>query len=137
MTGWIKVYRQIRNHWIFDNPEYFRAWVIILMEVNHEKSKVLVKNHLIECGRGESLKSLETWASVFGPGWTKKKVLTFFNLLKKDTMIVTESVTVTTRLTVCNYESYQNRGNATEPQEDTAEGTQRERRGYTNKNNKE
>lgn len=89
----------------------FTAWVKILMSVNHEPKKILIKNQLFECNRGESLMSLESWAKLFGKGWNRFKVKRFFDLLKNDHMIVTKNEQKTLRLTVCNYDLYQNQCN--------------------------
>lgn len=110
-TGFIKVYRSIQKHWIFSNPEYLRAWMIILMEVNYKDKKVLIHSDLLDCKRGESLNSLATWAELFsskkGKRWTVQNVRTFLKLLKNDSMISLKGERKTTRLTVCNYGSYQ------------------------------
>ena len=106
-NGWIKIHRQIIKHWIWDNPDYLKAWIAILITVNHEDNKVLIHGELFNCGRGESLLSLANWAKTFGKGWTIQRTRTFFNLLEKDKMVNTEGCRKTTRLKVCNYESYQ------------------------------
>jgi hypothetical protein len=129
--GWIKLHREILHHWIFQDAEYLKAWVVILMEVNHSPGERIIKKRLIKYDRGESLKSLETWGTLFG-GWGKKKVHRFFDTLKKEGMIDTESVTVTTRLKVLNYSKYQNTGHDI----DTHATLQRKRTGTTDKNDK-
>ena len=65
MEGWIKIHRQIQKHWIWDNPEYLKAWIAILLSVNHDGKKVLIHGELFDCGRGESLISLSNWAKTF------------------------------------------------------------------------
>lgn len=107
MSGWIKLHRQIRNHWVFRNANYFKAWVVIISEVNHQSSKVLIEGELIGCKRGQSINSLATWVNILGDDWTIQKLRTFLKLLEKDGMINTEGLRKTTRLTVCNYDSYQ------------------------------
>lgn len=107
LLGWIKIFRSTRDHWIWTNSSYFKAWITILMEVNFEDKKALVEGELIDCKRGQCLYSIQTWTTKFGFGWTIQKTRTFFNLLKKDKMIVTEGLRKTTRLTVCNYDFYQ------------------------------
>jgi len=107
MNGWIKLHRQIKTHWIYKNADYFHAWITILLEVNHRKDKVLIGSMLLDIAPGESLKSLDSWAKTFGNGWTKQKVRTFLNLLKADGMVNTQNERKTTRLTVCNYSTYQ------------------------------
>lgn len=107
-SGWISVYRSIRNHWIFPKGRSlsdFEAWILILLEVNHSEVKVRIGNRLLICRRGESLNSLDTWSRLFH--WNKSKVRRYFKLLESDTMIKTNNVYKTTHLTVLNYDSYQ------------------------------
>lgn len=116
MSGWIKLHRDILRHWIFDDPEKLKAWLTILLEVNHKPDKTNFGNELLKCGRGESLKSLDSWAILFGSKWNKSKVRRFFRLLEKDGMIIQKNERKTTRITVCNYDSYQHERNADETQ---------------------
>lgn len=135
MEGWIKLHRQIRQHWVFKDADYFKAWITILTEVNHQSTKVLIEGELIECNRGQSINSLSTWVSILGDGWTIQRLRTFFKLLEKDKMINTEGLRKTTRLTVCNYDSYQS-----EQQADNKETTSNQQTANTqlttNKNEK-
>ena len=108
MSGWIKLYRDIKYHWIWNDSTYLKAWITIILTVNHEDCKVLIAGELIECKRGQSLFSLSTWAKTFGKHWSIQKVRTFLKLLSNDKMITFEGLHKTTRLTVCNYELYQN-----------------------------
>lgn len=106
-NGWIKLHRNIAKHWVWDNPMYLKGWITILLEVNHEVKKVMIHNELIECDRGQSIHSLGSWVKLFGKHWSVQKVRTFFILLQKDSMIELEGLHKTTRLTVCNYDKYQ------------------------------
>ena len=54
MEGWISLHRKIREHWIWDNPIYLKAWIAILLQVNHEEKKMLIQGELIECKRDVS-----------------------------------------------------------------------------------
>jgi hypothetical protein len=105
MSGWIKLHRDIAGHWIWKSERRLKWWIDLLLTVNHEPSKVLIKGQLIECGRGQSVMSLESWAQRWGV--TKKAVRDFFLLLEKDQMLYTENLQVTTRITICKYEDYQ------------------------------
>ena len=104
-SGWISIYRKIRNHWIWQDPVKLKWWIDILLAVNHEDKKVNIGMRLIECKRGQTVMSLRNWAD----RWKVSKDTTrnFFELLKKDKMIITENLINTTRLTVCNYDVYQ------------------------------
>jgi hypothetical protein len=50
---------------------------------------------------------LAEWVKTFGKKWTIQRVRTFFKLLEKDQMISIKGLRKTTRLTVCNYNTYQ------------------------------
>ena len=91
-----------------------QTWIDILLEVNHEPQKVLIKNILIQCDRGESLNSLETWARRWG--WSKSKTRRFLNLLKNDTMVELKPTQQTTHLKVLHYNKYQDNRTTDEPQ---------------------
>ena len=117
MSGWISIHRKIKKSWISDNSEYFKAWIFILLEVNHSDIKTIIDGELIECKRGESLNSVSTWAELFGKKWTRQKVRTFFKLLEKDKKINQQGLRKTTKLSVCNYDTYQNNQPRENPQD--------------------
>ncbi|MCP4651270.1 MAG: hypothetical protein GY853_14475 [PVC group bacterium] len=100
-----------------NNAEYFKAWMLILMRVNYTDKNVLIGNSVIECKRGESLNSYDTWAKIFGvKNWNVSKVRRFFDLLEKDSMIVRKRVPNTTHLRVVNYSTYQDEQQADDTQ---------------------
>jgi len=110
MEGWIKIHRKIKDHWLWNSDHRLKWWIDILLTVNHADTKVLIKGKLIECKRGQSVRSLETWAKDWNV--TKKTVKDYFELLQKDSMLVYESIKISTRITVCNYVDYQEVVNA-------------------------
>ena len=103
--GWIKIHRSIIDHWIFQNPQKLKWWIIMLLEVNFTDRKVLIRNNLFECKRGESIRSLRSWANRFNT--TPETVRHFFKLLQKDGMIETKNIGISTHLKICNYDTYQ------------------------------
>jgi hypothetical protein len=100
------------EHWIYQNSHYFHWWTDLLMNANFEDKKILIKGNLYDCKRGQSLYSLDTWAKRWKVD--KSKVRRFLQLLQNDGMIVIENVSVSTRLTICKYECYQDERNADE-----------------------
>lgn len=108
--GWIKIFRSIRKHWIWDDPIKLKWWIDILLEVNHESKTIAIGYKLFECDRGECLMSLKNWSHRWNV--SKTVVNNFLKLLEKDNMISIKNETVTTRITVCNYEDYQKTENA-------------------------
>ena len=117
MSGWIKLHRSITDHWLYTEKRQFskfEAWNDILLTVNFTSGKSIIKGKVILINRGESILSLESWGKRWS--WNKSAVKRFFDLLKKDEMIELKNETVTTRLIVCNYDSYQSKENADETQ---------------------
>ena len=117
MSGWVKIHRSITSHWLYTEKRVFskfEAWNDILLTVNYTDAKTIIKGSLYEVKRGQSILSLDSWSKRWN--WDKSKVRRFLNTLQLDNMIVIKSDTVTTQLTVCNYESYQGERNADETQ---------------------
>ena len=115
MCGWIKIHRSIVDHWLYTEKRTFskfEAWNDILLMVNFIDAKSMIKGKLYEIKRGQSILSLESWGKRWN--WDKSKVRRFMNALQSDAMIVLESDNITTRLTVCKYETYQGERNANE-----------------------
>ena len=117
MAGWIKLHRSIQEHWIYTEKRKFskfEAWNDILLTVNFTEGKTIIKGKLIQIKRGESILSLDSWAKRWG--WDKSAVRRFLNTLQKDNMIELKNETITTRLIVCKYDTYQDERNANETQ---------------------
>lgn len=103
-NGFILLHRRIRDHWIWKDSTKLLWWIDILMECNHEGRTVNIGFQLIDCERGQTINSLLTWSKRWGVDIST--VRRFFKLCESDHMIVTENLQKTTRITVCNYDSY-------------------------------
>ena len=75
------------------------------MMVNHEDNKILIDNELMEVKRGSCITSIRQLCEKWG--WSNTKVRNFLNLLAKDNMLIVQSDTKKTILTVVNYSKYQ------------------------------
>lgn len=107
MSGWIKTYRSLADHWLAEQPEKLGWWVLLLLKVAHEDKKVLIGNQPFELKRGQINISYEKLALLWKT--SKKSAERFVELLEREQMLtrcVTHKVSV---LTICNYESYQDR----------------------------
>ena len=104
------MHRKFEDHPFWKERRVFskaEAWIDIIWQARwqEETQKVLIGNTMVECGYGQSLKSLTTWANRWG--WSESTVRRFMKLLEDEDMIVRETVAKTTRITVCNYRKYQ------------------------------
>ena len=112
--GWIKLYRQIQNNWIWETSKPFdkrSAWIDILLSANYKSRKVNLGNELIGVEKGEFITSQVKLAEKWG--WSRTKVRNFLDLLEKDGMIKKQvKNNKRTHLKVCNYGDYQHSENS-------------------------
>lgn len=99
------MYRDIREHWIWSDPEMLRAWLDLIMMVNHEDKKIVFDGKLITVMRGSSIVSLRKLSARWG--WSKDKTSRFLDLLESEGMIRQARDTKKTLLTIENYGFYQ------------------------------
>ena len=138
--GWIKLYRDITDNWLWQDEPFSRgqAWIDLLLLANSKDEKFRHDNQIIEGKRGNVYRSItylsERWK------WSRKKTRTFLKLLESDGMVTTKSTTRGTTITIINYGFYQDKRTTKGPTEGPTEEQLRNSSGtYTrnNKNNKE
>lgn len=137
--GWIKLNRQIQDHWIWQNHEYAFAWIDLLLSVNRSNNKILVDNDLVVIKRGQILTSIYKLSARWG--WSRNKTYKFILALEKDGMIKRKSTTHYTMLTIVNYGKFQDSrstvGATKGATVDTTEGLQSEHKQEYIRNDKE
>lgn len=107
MSGWIKIHRDIAKHWISQDMEKLGRWLDLLIMASFEDNKVLVGDKLIEVKRGQMIASCDFLAKRWG--CSKSTVFKFLELLESDNMVERYTERKITKLTICNYDSYQQR----------------------------
>ena len=112
-TGWIKLHRQLFDHWLWNSERFSKgqAWVDLILRASHADHEVPMGNQLIPVKRGQVLTSQTRLAANWL--WTRKSVNAFLTLLKRDNQvdIRTSKGTETgyTLITINNYEKFQER----------------------------
>ena len=107
-SGWIKLYRQLQDCWIWLDKEPFdkrSAWVDLLLTANHSDKKILFNGELITVKRGQILTSVRKLSAKWK--WSVNKVYRFLKLLEDDEMLQKESDKDRTLLTIENYSVFQ------------------------------
>ncbi len=126
--GYIKLFRAIQdNHfWLVDPFSRGQAWVDMLMLANHKDGFIYVRGNKVAVKRGQlgwSVKRLsERWK------WSRGKVQRFLNDLENEQQIEQQKNTISSLITIKNYEKYQEQRTA----DRTTDGQQTD----TNKNGK-
>lgn len=104
--GWIKLHRDILDHWVLSDPILLKVWIYLLLRVNHEERTILVNGKTIIVSQGQvwtSIRKLSV-ALEMGINTVKRKLA----ILEKNEMIFLDSRKgIGTLITVRNYAVYQ------------------------------
>ena len=106
MAGWIKISREIANHWLWQDAERLKWWLDLLFLAAWEDKQVLHDSHLFVLRRGQIIASV----SYLSERWGKSNptIIKFLKLLEGEDMIKRSTLyRQTSILTICNYEKYQ------------------------------
>lgn len=106
--GYIKLYRQIQDSWIWRNHEYAYAWIDLLLLAEHAEHKRIYKGELKIYARGTVNLSISALAERWG--WTWKKTKSFLKALEKDEMCQLNVTTNDTTIALVNYSLFQEQG---------------------------
>lgn len=105
--GWIKLHRQIADHWLWDEKPFSKgqAWIDLILLANHKDEKFPYKDKVVVGERGKVYRSIlylsERW------GWNRKTTNKFISQLESDGMVTTERTTHGTTITIVNYSFFQ------------------------------
>lgn len=131
LNGWIKVHRQLLEHWVSQEPELFAFWMRLLLEANHAEVKRMFNGSLITIERGQVIFGLEAFEAK--SGISKKKLRRYLDLLQNDGMIGRQATNKYSIITIANYNDYQEEGRQ-EAGKGQAEGKPRASQGQHRKN---
>lgn len=119
--GWIKIDRQIQDHWIWNDPEKLKAWIDLLMMANHDVKKLEMRDGLVTIRRGQLVTSIDKLAKRWG--WSKNRVYRFLKILETDRMVQRKANAYRTTLTIVNYGKFQDRGNTNGTTDGSSDGS--------------
>lgn len=105
--GYIKLYRELQDCWIWQGERFTRgqAWVDMLLMANHRDTKIPFDKHLEVIKRGQFITSINRLSAKWG--WSFNTVKKFLDLLASDNMLIRKSDNAKTLITIVNYEVYQ------------------------------
>ena len=105
-NGWIKLHRDILDHWVLSDPVMLKVWIFLLLKVNHEERKISVNGKPVVVSKGQMWTSIRklSVALAIDKNTVKRKLA----ILQSDGMIYVDSRKgIGTLLTVRNYALYQ------------------------------
>lgn len=106
MAGWIKISREIEDHWLWQDAERLRWWIDMLFLASWEDKKVIEDTHLITIKKGQFIASVAFLCKRWGK--SNKTIIKYLKMLEEDEMICREVLhRQTPIITICNYDKYQ------------------------------
>ena len=106
MAGWIKISREIEDHWLWQDAERMRWWIDMLFMASFEDKKLIEDTHLITIKKGQFIASVAFLCKRWGK--SNKTIIKYLKLLEEDEMICREVLhRQTPIITICNYDKYQ------------------------------
>ena len=141
MAGWIKLYRDITNHWLYESKPFDKrsAWIDLLLQANYEDKDVPLGNEIIEVKRGSFITSIRKLADRWG--WSRTKVEAFLHLLELQKKKKKKSDNNKTTIFIVNYANFQDVETTEKPVKSHRKATEKPQKSLTknikNKRNKE
>lgn len=105
MSGWIKLQRDIMDHWVAQDNEYLAVWIRMLAEANFEPQTKMFNGQVITVGRGQFIFGLDSYAEK-----TKVSVMRLrrlVDLLENHQMINRVKSSKYSLISIVNYDKYQ------------------------------
>lgn len=105
MSGWIKLQRDIMDHWIAQDAEYLSVWIRMLSEANFEPQTKMFNGQVITVGRGQLIFGLDSYSEK-----TKVSVMRLrrlVDLLEKHQMINRVIKSKYSLISIVNYDKHQ------------------------------
>jgi hypothetical protein len=116
--AFVKIDKRILDSYCFSNPSHLKIWIWLLVKANYKKSYVPVN-----IGRGISTIEVDRGQLIFGRFKAEEELLLdgslIYRTLKKFEeleQIIIESNNQYSIITICNYDSYQNKNEKNEQQ---------------------
>ena len=104
--GWIRLYRQVQGSrlWLEKPFDKGRAWVDLLLLANYEDVEIYFNGELVLVIRGQLITSIRMLSERWG--WSKDKVLRFWDMLEKEGMIKRQSDANRTLVTIATVKNH-------------------------------
>lgn len=112
MQGWIKLSREITDHWIWQDADRLKWWLDLLMLAAWEETKQLAGSKVIALKRGQLIASIAFLTKRWGKN--HNTVIDFLKTLQREGMITKRSERNISIITICNYADYQGADNLSE-----------------------
>ncbi len=108
--GWVSLWRELfeKPIWLKSSPEHKVILIALLGMVNHEPKEWEWKGQLCSVERGQKITSAKSIIEVCGDGVSRQNVRGALLRFGKLGFLTIETTKAGSKITICNYKSYQN-----------------------------
>ena len=105
--GWVKLHRDIMDHWMWEDEPFTKAqaWIDLILLANHKEERFHHRGKIINGERGCVYRSISWLAKRWK--WSRDKTRSFLHLLENDGMVTVNSSVNQTAIALVNYGKYQ------------------------------
>lgn len=113
MQGYIKLYREILQSPIWQDPPKLRLWLLCLMKANHQQAELLIENQIINLSPGQFLTGRLSLEVDYNRSMPKKYIISgktlwrWLKLLESKGSISIKSTNKYSIVTIINWDKYQ------------------------------
>jgi len=113
-NGWIKLYRDLLKKpiWLNSTPEQKTILITLLLMANHDEVEWEWKGKKFLCKPGQFVTSLETISRKAGNGISIRNIRTALSRFEKLDFLTNESTKTGRLITICNWDTYQQKESA-------------------------
>lgn len=111
--GWIKLYRKIRQSFVWTDANQLKLWLLILMKATHDSNRFLFNGKEIQLSSGQMVTGRDALAFEFNQGAkpvhqvSSRQLWRWIKLFEKEQMLSIKSTTKYSVITVLNWNEYQ------------------------------
>ena len=111
--GWIKLYRKIRQSFVWTDANQLKLWLLILMKATHDSNRFLFNGKEIQLSSGQMVTGRDALALEFNQGAkpvhqvSSRQLWRWIKLFEKEQMLSIKSTTKYSVITVLNWNEYQ------------------------------
>jgi hypothetical protein len=135
--GWYRMHRGWTDTQVFSREPFTdrEAFHWSVENAAYQEHQIHFNGELVTLARGQIVTSIRRLAETFR--WSVKRVRSYMNRLSTSKMWTIESTHRWARITICNYEKYQQAGHSEDNTEGQSAGTLRAQSGHTIEEGKE
>lgn len=105
MAGWIKIQRDITEHWCGSDPNFFAVWFRLVAEANYKDNKTILNGTPVSIKRGQVIFGLNAFSDRSGVSVSKLRRI--IKILLDESMIDRQIFNKYSIISIANYNKHQ------------------------------